>query len=335
MTLLEVTLALSALAFILGVATLYLHQQAGALTTVTRDSSLMHRAEVMLDSIGNDLRFARGDVPQGWLTFGLAAADSGFLELDSTLPFPDRGTLLLEPGTPEVERIGYGFLDPGNKRLGALIRGEQCTTAGSHPAGVPVLWAAAGTAIEDQTTLDPSFFDGISQELTGPVLYRGDGTGFCYRLPVDPSGGEDYFDDAGDVQWGVDVDGVVTLDGRACFYFSPVAVIQEAARGADLNGDGDQVDSFDLGQIMKRVWNSSLGSTSGFDVALCPPMILQEVCNWGSDLDGDASNDPIFLWEPKTSRLRIRLFLLDGSRNGTPVVRTSEVSYFLRNGADL
>ena len=334
MTLIEVILGLSVMAFVMGVATLYLHRQASTLTRVTRDSNLMQRAEIMLDEIASDLRYARGDVPQAWLTSDLGSADVVALELDSTAPFPDSGTLLLQPGTAQVERLSYAALDPGALRLSTLTRGAQCTTGNPHPSGTAVLWAPAATAIDDQVAPDPSFFEGISRELTGDVFFRGDGTGFAYRVPIDPTGGNDYLDASGEIQWGVSVDGAPTLDGRACFVFEPVATIQEAARGADLNGDGDQNDTFDLGQVRKRVWDAAVGGASGIEVSLCPPMVLQETCNWGGDLDDDGFAAPIFLWEPETARLRIRLFLLDAGRDGVPRVRVSEVSHFLRNGVD-
>lgn len=334
LTLLEVILGLAVMAFVLGVATLYLHRQASTMSSSTRDSGMMHRAEIMLDEIADDLRFAKGDVPTAWLTEDLNAGASAFLELDTTLPFPDSGTLLLQPGSPQVERIDYAAIDPGSGRLLMLGRGSACTTEGDHPAGTAVLWAPAATAIDDQDAPDAAFFDGASQELLGDVFFRGDGSGFAFRVPVDPAGGQDYFDASGEIQWGAVVDGAGTPDGRACFRFTPVAKIEESARGADLNGDGDEDDTFDLGQISKRVWDSNAGGASGFEVALCPPMVLQEVCRWGADLDADGLDDPIFLWEPASSRLRIRLFLLDAGRDGAPVVRTSEVSYFLRNGVD-
>lgn len=334
MTLLEVILGLSVMAFVLGVATLYLHRQALTLTSVTRDTHLVQRAQVMMDEIAQDLRFARGDEPTAWLTDDLTVDEAAALRLDSTLPFPEGGTLLLQPGTIDEERIAFEALDPGTNRLLTLQRGSRCSTAAVHPAGTPVTWAASATAIDDQVAPAAEFYDGRSQELFGPVFYRGDGSGFAFRLPVDPAGGEDYFDAAGEIQWGAQVDGAPSLTGRACFSFTPVAVVRENARGVDLNGDGDLADTFDLGQITRQVWDGTLGGASGSTVAICPPMILQETCNWGGDLDGDGFEDPIFLWEPSSSRLRIRLFLLDAGDKGLPLVRTSEVAFFLRNGID-
>jgi len=332
-TLIEVIIALTMMAMILGVATMYLHNQANALATVSRDTSLMQRTSAMLDVVAQDLRFACGSVPQAWLTQDLLDSDEGFIELDTTRSFPDRGTLLIEPGTPQEERITYLTLNPAQDRLELLGRGELCTAAHTHWAGTAVLWAPSATAIQDQVAPNPDFFDGISLELAGQVFYRGDGSGFAYRVPVDPTGGEDYFDDDGAIQWGAIVDGIATLDGYACLHFEPVAQVLEATRNADLNGDGDLSDSFDLGQIRKHVWMATGGGGSQ-NVALCPPMVLQETCAYGRDLNGDGFDDPIFLWEPDTSRLRIRLFVLDGNRDRSTVVRMTETSYFLRNGLD-
>ncbi len=333
-SLIEVMIAMTLLAVILGVAAMYLHHQASSLVSISRKTAFMQRASIMLDNVAQELRFARGDVPRAWLTQDLAVDEEGFIMLDTTMPFPARGTLLLEPGTAQEERIAYETLDPALERLGTLGRGALCTAPSSHLAGTPVLWALSATAIQDQVAPDPSFFDGIAREMTGQVFYRGDGTGFTYRIPVDPTGGENYFDDDGAIQWGAIVGGNADTDGRACFYFAPVAQVQEAARNVDLNQDGDLVDSFDLGQIRKQVWSATGVGGTTTDVALCPPMVLQEVCAYGADLDNDGFDDPIFLWEPDSSRLRIRLFILDGNANQSSLTRMTEVSFFLRNGLD-
>jgi len=61
--------------------------------------------------------------------------------------------------------------------------------------------------------------------------------------------------------------------------------------------------------------------------------VLQERCNWGSDLDGDGFDDPLFMWEPETGCLHVRLFLAAGTVNGRQSVREIESILYLRNGA--
>lgn len=152
---------------------------------------------------------------------------------------------------------------------------------------------------------------------------RPDGTGFSYRVPVDPAG----------VSWGAVVGGRPAEDGRICIYFEPVAVLQERARNFDFNRDGDLDDAFDLGRLRQRAWDAVDSGNVSSDIPLCPPIILQEHNAWGSDLDGDDFEDPMFIWTPQSGRLRIRLFALVGTVHQGEVVKRYETVLHLRNGA--
>ena len=254
------------------------------------------------------------------------------MDVDATAGFPDVGMLLIDAGTGSEERILYSEFDPAASAFLQLERGAQGGSPRSHASGATVLWAPAAVVIDEQVAPPASAFDGQSRELLADLFYRGDGTGFSYRVPVDPTGGTNYLTPAG-VRWGATVGARPTEDGRACIYFQPIAEITEAERNFDFNGDGDLQDTFDLGRIHQRSWDAVDGNATASDLPLCPPMILQERNNWGSDLDNDGFEDPMFLWTPMSGRLRIRLFVLIGSVNRAQVVKRFETVLHLRNGA--
>ena len=333
LTLVEVMIATAIFAILMVAATVNVHRDSEALGSLARRSALEIKADVMIDQIERRLEFAQGGTGQAWLQANVTAGDTDELVVDTTAGFPDQGILLLQPGTNNEERIGYLSFETAPISFTALARGQQCTVNSDHADGTLVRWADMAVVLDDQINPPVSFYDGVSQELIGQLFYRGDGTGFSFRVPTDPTGNMDFFDDAGDVQWGATVEGVDTLDGWSCLRFQPVAQITEAARGADFNADGDREDTFDLGRIVLRSWVTNDPSLPATEISLCPPMVLQEQCSWGSDLDNDGFQDPIFLWDPASGRLRLRLFLLTSNQRDIPEVRLVERAMFLRNGA--
>ena len=288
-------------------------------------SDLMMKIEAQLD-------FAQGEVPTATLASSLPSGESFVVDVDSSGSFPDQGLLLLNAGNASEERIRYDDLDPDAGAFLTLERGAQGGAARSHAAGTQVLWAGTAAVLEEQAAPPANTFDGQSRELLADLFYRGDGSGLSYRVPVDPTGGTNYLTPTG-VRWGAQVGARPTEDGRACIYFEPVAVIQELDRNVDFNRDGDLADTFDLGRIRQRAWDAVDGANASSDIPLCPPMILQERDAWGSDLDNDGFEDPMFLWTPRSGRLRIRLFALVGTINEAEVVKRYETVLHLRNGA--
>ena len=107
--------------------------------------------------------------------------------------------------------------------------------------------------------------------------------------------------------------------------------MSEADVHRDLNGDGDRTDTFELGQIRARAWDTANPAVPASDIGLGPPVILQELCAHGRDLDGDGYDDPIFLWNPAEGRLHVRLFVLGRSKGEVPAVRKVETTIYLRN----
>lgn len=332
MTLIEVVVAVSIFAVLMLIATFSLQHEASSLASIARKTYLHGRADIVLDEVTTELRFAQGVDARAWLSADLLAGITDELALDTTRGLPDRGHLLLDAGTPDEERVAYTVMTSVPPRLLNLTRGYLCGPDAFHAAGTRARWAGHAAAIEDQVDPPAEFYDGVSMEVSGQVYFRGDGTGFVFRIPVDPDGDGSFFDENGAVRWGAQVRGAHTVDGFSCFYYEPVALISESARGGDLNQDGDRTDRFDLGRIRMRSWNADTPATDYDDVALGPPIVLQERCAWGSDLDGDGFQDPIFLWEPQGGRLRIRMFVMAEARKNVPQVRRVESAVFLRNG---
>jgi hypothetical protein len=198
--------------------------------------------------------------------------------------------------------------------------------------GVSVLWASMADPIDLQTNPPQELWDGCALESTGPVFFRGDGTGFSYRVPVDPTNSipPNYLD--GDqLRWGHTLNNVPSMDAWACLYYVASATFVEAATGDDVNRDGDTLDVFDIGQIRRRIWDTLDPANPPADLGLGPTNILQERCNWGGDLNGDGFDDPLFLWDEETRQLHMRLFILGRTNADLPIVRDVESLVFLRN----
>jgi hypothetical protein len=166
------------------------------------------------------------------------------------------------------------------------------------------------------------------------VYFRGDGAGFAYRVPVDPSGGNDYLD-GDELTFGAEVRGIgPTLSGRLALFYEPQTEYDESASGDDLNDDGDTDDVFDLGQIRRVAWLVT-DPAQMQEGGLGPATVLQERCNWGGDLDSDGFADPLFLWNQDRNVLHVRLFVMGRSTKDAPVVRKVESVIFLRNEPEL
>lgn len=311
----------------------------GALNVITRDNALsrevLHTANVeqlaqeMLFRIEHELANASGCGPDAVLAADLSAGDTVSMTVDLTLGFPPRGVLLVDRGTPNEERIAYDALSADQVTFQSLERGEQCTEPSGHPAGTELIWAGLAEPIYLPGVPPPSLWDGQVTVLGETRFFRGDGTGFSYRVPVDPAGGTDFLN-GDDVQWGAEINEASTLSGWVALYFQPRVTYAEADSGVDLNADGDTLDTFDIGQIRRRAWDTNDPGGPAADFGLGPTAIVQERCNWGGDLDGDGFDDPMFLWDESRRQLNVRLFLL-GSLSGRTVVRKVESLMFLRN----
>jgi prepilin-type N-terminal cleavage/methylation domain-containing protein len=331
-TLIELAISMAIFSAMMVFMTVHMQREARGLRQL---QSLSQQERVISDlmmKIESQLDFAQGEIPTATLASSLPSGEGFVVDVDSSGSFPDQGILLINAGNASEERIRYDDSDPGTGAFLTLERGAQGGTARSHAAGAEVLWAATAAVLAEQTAPVAGSFDGQSRELLADLFYRGDGTGFSYRVPVDPAGGTNYLTPTG-VRWGATIGGRPTEDGRACIFFEPVAVLQETERNFDFNSDGDLDDMFDLGRIRQRAWDAVDGDNGSSDLALSPPMIIQERDAWGADLDNDGFEDPMFLWTPLSGRLRIRFFALVGTINQAEVVKRYETVLHLRNGA--
>jgi hypothetical protein len=263
------------------------------------------------------------------------ALDAGSTELrvDSTLDFPPAGSFVIDRGTTREEVIGYSGLSDTKDLLTGLQRGLDCTQPIAHEEGTEALWAGLAEPLEEQPPADPAAADGVALEDSGPVYYRGTGTGFSYRVPVDPDGKLKFLVED-EISWGGTVPGAPDAEavhGWNAIYFEPRLLFEEATHKDDVNNDGDTSDVYDVGQLKKVVWNVEEPDQKPFSVALGPMNVLQERCHHGSDLDHDGFEDPMFLWDSKFNALHVRLFLIGLSDAEAPVTRKVESVMYLRN----
>lgn len=200
---------------------------------------------------------------------------------------------------------------------------------------------ASGTAEVLSLSGSPpaNLYDGRALESQGPVFFRGDGTQFAYRLPLGVETGAGYIGEAG-ASFGAlvrDAQGVLSPSNTAHtqLRFRAQGTLSESERFVDLNRDGDQLDVFELGQLVKSSFANPGDVQSNIEVPLGPRMVLQEREAYGSDLDGDGFEDPLFLWDPLRSRLSLRLFVVGDDPKGRPAVRRVQSSIYLRNGAGM
>ena len=289
----------------------------------------------MLFGLKAELANAFGENPEAIAPIGFGAGEAT-LQVDSTLGFPPRGSLVIDRGNGKVERVAYAGFEGSQTQFLNVQRGLQCTTDVTHDVQAEVIWAGLAEPLEQQDPPpDVEDYDGISMESSGPVYYRGDGIGFSFRVPVDPAGGTDYLEGS-ELKWGANIPGVgPTLDGWLAVYYRANTVFYEAGHGDDINNDGDTNDVFDVGQIRKIIWDVTDPTVPVRDIGLGPSNVLQEQCNYGSDLDADDFNDPMFLWDKDSNELHVRLFIIGTSVADMPVIRKVEEVMFLRNEPEL
>ena len=328
-TILEVLLASTIMAVVVVSMMASVQQEADDLSSMVDNTYRERSLLSMVQRIENELEFAAATQPQAFLQSPVTP-HGGRMRLDGTLGFPPTGIALINPGGHQA-RIGYRSMSHEENELRELNGKLNCEPLPFTHPGMPVFWAGSAFAIENQTAPLPSQFDGQAMEATGPLFFRGDGTGFSFRVPTDPSGGNDYFDASG-VTWGSQVNGTPTLEGWSAIDFRPEGVVTESALGFDVNLDGDQQDEFELGRMRLLSWNAWQDDDRHTDVGLGPAIVLQERCNHGGDLNGDGFADPIFLWNEAQQSLSLRFTVLLGDINEVPVIRRMQTTLFLRNG---
>lgn len=331
-TLVELMISMTVVSIILAATAASLQREVESVSDLQRMSNAERLVNDLFVKLETRLEFSRGVEPTTILDGSLSSASTNSIPLEDTFGFPDSGGVLLAPGTASEERVAYTGLNATASTLTGLTRGERGTPSSGHSNGTVAIWEGLAYPIEEQSTPAAGTFDGQTDDIRGPVFYRGDGMGFAYQRPVDPAGTGSYLDTTG-IRWGVQIADGDVEDGCGAVVFVPVAEVTEADRNFDINSDGDLTDTFDLGRIVNQTWNSTDPALGTFSLDLVPAMFLQEKDNYGSDLDNDGFNDPMFLWTPESGRLRVRLFALIGDMGGREVIRRYETVFYLRNGS--
>ena len=330
MTLVEVMVSASIMTVVMTAMVVGVQQEASGLSDMVDSGTRERLTQELLQKIESRLEFAAGATPIATLTESWGGIATP-LTVDSSLGFPPIGYLVLDPGSINEERVIYRGLDVEDHEFTIQKHGVQCTTPSGHGQGSPVVWSGSAHAIENQTNPLANQYEGIAASPVGNVFFRGDGTGFSYRLPTDPAGGTDYFD-ANGVRWGATVSGSPSLDGWAAIYWQPVKKVTELELGRDVNQDGDREDTFQLGRLKQASWDAFSNGTDPTIVGLSPPIVLQEDCNHGGDLNFDGFDDPMFLWNPHDASLTLRMTVLTGTAHGRTSLQRVETTIFLRNG---
>ena len=330
MTIIEMSSAAGILAIVL-LGSLAMARRDNDLANTTLGISVSEmKAQQMIRKLESELAEARGVRPVTTLTNALGASGTASMEVASTRGFPPFGTLLVNRGTGTEERLDYAGLAADGLSFETLLRGQQCTDPFTHADGAEVLWGGLAEPLALQVNPPAAQWDGIAGEPVGNRFFRGDGTGFCYQIPTDPTGNGNFINGA-TLRWGATVADVPLADGFHAIVFVPAFAFSEADTGDDINKDGDRLDTFDVGQLRRLGWDATNPGGAVDDLGLGPRNILQERCNWGGDLDGDGLDDPMFLWDETTRRLHVRLFVIGRTRADSPIVRRVESMVFLRN----
>jgi prepilin-type N-terminal cleavage/methylation domain-containing protein len=156
-----------------------------------------------------------------------------------------------------------------------------------------------------------------------------DGSVLVFQVPADLDGSGTVLDKNGDCEFGITDDGKIST-GSINFQFVQNKgtivgdVLNEKNLRRDLNNDGDQNDVFDRGRIMRATTRigSSPRTVSGF-------WIVQPNSNWGGDIDGDGSPDPIFSVSGK--RVSINLWMIATDQSGMQHLVHCQTSVQCRN----
>src|SRR5262249_17365238 len=227
-------------------------------STTVQLTNVEDLAQQMLFRMEHELATATGATPKFSLPQALAASEVTGFDVSSTLGFPPHGTLLLDRGTAREERIEYASLS-GTARFEALTRGARCTSAVDHAGadGTDQLWCGLAEPLANQSAPGAGEYDGIALEEGRQVYFRGDGTGFSYRLPAAPSGNHNPLN-GHELLFGAEVTGKGPITtGWMAIVFAPSGEYDEARTGDDINHDGDKQDVFDVGQLQRLAWDTA------------------------------------------------------------------------------
>ena len=329
-SLIEMTIAFTVMTIILVATSAVLRRETRGINEL---QNMGHAEKVMETAFARILRtvqFARGFSPETTLTSTLTGGETGTARLSDITGFPDSGVFVVDLGDPTEEIVAYSGTSAADDQLLDLERGAEGSQKRGHSAGSTVLWSGLAKPIDNQTDPAASEYDGRTDDLRGDIYYRGRGAGLSFQVPVDPENTGSFVGAEGP-RWGAQVAGGEVTGAHAAICFVRSLEITESERDFDLNEDGDLEDTFDLGRIVYQGWSDD--PAESIRINLTPSIILQEKGAYGTDMDDDGYEDPMFLWTPPQARLRMRFFVLAGTVNQREVVRRFETIIHLRNGA--
>jgi len=191
-------------------------------------------------------------------------------------------------------------------------------------AGYGLLGAVGGASAETMRglgTLRESMkaMDGLRGDLqTARVIsVSADGTSLTYTLPLAIGDASTIVNDTGEVQWGIaDSEGEL-LGGSCTLSFVIERQVGESTVGRDINKDGDKVDVFDVGHLVKT-------SSRGHRMTFPTIRLLLKSGDRAGDVTGDGEADPIFA-ASANGLLTVHIAQRDGGKLRVRTFRTRPI----------
>ena len=131
-TLVELSMALSIVAGMLVATAAALHRRAAELAGGERADASEHAVGEVLADIGRRLENGGCRIPSTTLGAALGGHRSEAVRLTDVSGLPPAGTIIVDPGTPNEERIGYAAVDRGSN---TLLQVERGLPGQDHAAG--------------------------------------------------------------------------------------------------------------------------------------------------------------------------------------------------------
>lgn len=155
-------------------------------------------------------------------------------------------------------------------------------------------------------------------------------TSMTIQIPVEVGGA--YWDAAGNIYWGASGNQGWTIT----YQFSSLETLDETVTQKDYNRDGDILDKFERGKMMKIIKDATDVTQESIDMGR---NILVVFGDWDGDVDSDGVNDPIFLRLNSFNnedivngnRIRINLWLIKEGSKGIYLIVNNRTDRTLLN----
>lgn len=144
-----------------------------------------------------------------------------------------------------------------------------------------------------------------------------------FQTPVDWDADGDQLDPDMLIEWGVDEEAGAVLGAFAVLSFVPYDRADEIADRIDYNDDGDQLDVFRVGRLVRR-------TAGGLRTAFGDLNLLVNDADPQGDVDGDGNPDPMFTFDG-TQTVGIQIFALNTDVAGEPRFERFQTQLTLRN----